>query len=431
VPPVPSPDRPIPDYRGRPSPPPTAGEVVLWVPRIVLSPLYFVTEYVLRKPLAAAIPAAERIDLPRKLYDFFTFGEDHKAGFVPVGYVEFGFIPSYGVYTWWDDAGFVGNHLHAHYEMWSDDWIAGNVTERIDISRRDFVQLRFSGFTRPDKVFYGIGPETQKSSQSRYTMKTLDGYAAYEWRYWRASRVQAMVGVRAVNTGDGSFRNDPSLTQEAATGAFAVPFGFGLEYTPQYNRLIASFDTREATNRPASGVVVEAAVEETNNLAGTTSGPWIRYGGNVGGYVDLNGYERILGLSLATQLVDPLTSGGQIPFPELVYLGGDHFMMGYYDGRLRDRSSIAATLSYAWPVGPYLDGHLEADVGNVFDEHLSGFAMRLLRLSMALGLSWVPSSPAAFQTSPLQILLGFGTATFAEGTSIDQWRISVGVPISF
>jgi hypothetical protein len=315
--------------------------------------------------------------------------------------------------------------------MWTDDWIAGNVTERIDISNHHFAQFRFSGFTRPDKVFYGIGPETPKSSQSRFTMKTLDGYAAFEWRYWRASRVQARVGVRAVNTSDGSYANDPSLTDKAATGAFAVPFGFGLEYTPQYNELIASIDTRLANNRPASGVVLEAGAEQSNNLAETTSGGWIRYGANAGAYVDLNGYERVLGLSLAAQFVDPLTSGGQIPFPDLVSLGGDHIMMGYYDGRLRDRSSVAATLSYAWPVGPWLDGYLEADVGNVFDEHLSGFAMRLMRLSMALGLSWVPSSPAAFQTSPLQMLLGLGTSTFAQGTQIDQWRITVGVPISF
>src|SRR5271166_2308510 len=84
-----SPKRAVPDYDGRGRTPAPAANAALWIPRIVLAPAYLVSEYVLRAPLAVAIPAAERVDLPRKVYDFFTFGPEHKAGVVPVGLVEF------------------------------------------------------------------------------------------------------------------------------------------------------------------------------------------------------------------------------------------------------------------------------------------------------------------------------------------------------
>ena len=76
--------RPLPDYDGRGAGRTTPGQKALWVPRLVLSPLYFVSEYVVRRPLGAAITAAEKAELPTALYDFFAFGPDHKAGIVPI-----------------------------------------------------------------------------------------------------------------------------------------------------------------------------------------------------------------------------------------------------------------------------------------------------------------------------------------------------------
>src|ERR1700721_2142495 len=62
--PPPSAKRVMPDYDGRGPPPTTAGEVALWGPRVLLSPLYFVSEWLVRRPLGATISAAERADLP-------------------------------------------------------------------------------------------------------------------------------------------------------------------------------------------------------------------------------------------------------------------------------------------------------------------------------------------------------------------------------
>src|SRR3954470_396562 len=86
--------RALPDYDGRGGPRQTPGQKALWVPRILLSPAYFVSEFLIRRPLGVAITAAERAQLPKALYDFFAFGPDHKAGIVPIGFIDFGFKPS-------------------------------------------------------------------------------------------------------------------------------------------------------------------------------------------------------------------------------------------------------------------------------------------------------------------------------------------------
>ena len=90
-----SPKRALPDYDGRGAPPTTAGEVALWIPRILLSPVYFVTEWLIRRPLGAAESAAERAGVPETLYDFFAFGPDHKSGVVPIAFFDFGFNPEH------------------------------------------------------------------------------------------------------------------------------------------------------------------------------------------------------------------------------------------------------------------------------------------------------------------------------------------------
>ncbi|HKY38476.1 MAG TPA: hypothetical protein VJN18_21180, partial [Polyangiaceae bacterium] len=93
--------RPVPDYDGRGRPPQSPGRKALWVPRLLLSPAYFVSEFLIRRPLGFAITAAEKAQLPTLLYDFFAFGPDHKAGIVPIAFIDFGFEPSVGLYAFW------------------------------------------------------------------------------------------------------------------------------------------------------------------------------------------------------------------------------------------------------------------------------------------------------------------------------------------
>ena len=63
---APSPKRALPDYSGLGPEPTSAGDIALWPLRILLSPLYFTSEYLIRRPLGAIVTAAERGHVPEK-----------------------------------------------------------------------------------------------------------------------------------------------------------------------------------------------------------------------------------------------------------------------------------------------------------------------------------------------------------------------------
>ncbi len=431
-----SPRRAVPDYDGRGPEATRPSDVALWVPRIILSPLYLVSEYLLRWPLSIAIPAAEQADLPRKIYDFFTFGPEHTAGIVPVGMVKFGFNPSIGVYAFWDDALFTGHQLRLHIEVWPTDWYAASTTERIRIDPRRAAEFRVSEVHRPDDVFYGIGPDTLQSSQSRYTQQTVDAAGVLQWRFWRQSRAEASSGIRIAEMTDGHYGSDPSLTREAATGAFAVPYGFDRGYTVQYNRLEFTLDSRQpwpafdaqttsADERPGSGVHLDLYGEQGSDVRRSPASGWVRYGGTAGSYVDLNQHGRVVGVAVTTVFVDP-TGPDRIPFTELATLGGDGPMRGYYTGRLVDRSAAAAAMHYVWPIGPWLGGSIETAVGNVFDAHLSGFRPGRLRFSGSVGLSTL-----GMGDYPIELIVGCGSETFEHGGQVDSFRLDLSANHGF
>ena len=138
----------------------------------------------------------------------------------------------------------------------------------------------------------------------------------------------------------------------------------------------------------------------------------------------MNGYQRLLGLSVMAEFADPTIERGEIPFTEQVTLGGARPMRAFLSGRLVDRSAAVAQLSYEWPVWVFLDGGLHYAVGNVFGEHLDGFEPGLLRQSFTLGLRSIRAE------TTFEILSG-SAQTFDEGSEIescafrssDQWLL--------
>ncbi len=416
-----TPKRPAPDYAGRPAPKATPGEVALWVPRVVFSPVYFTTEYLIRRPLGAMISAAERANLPETLYNFFAFGPEHKAGFAPIAFVDFGFNPSIGVYAFWDDAFFKGDDLRVHASAWPDEWLGGSVVQHIRFQPRGALTLRFAGVRRPDYAFFGIGPSTLQSGLSRYGQDRVEGTAMTEFDLWRASKVETGVGLRYARFYDGHFGSDPGIVEQAGTGLFALPDGYARGYTAEFNRLHVALDSRRPFPEEGSGFRLDATATQGSDLAQAPGSGWINWQAAAGGFLDLDGHRRVVSLSLQTLFSDPIGSR-PVPFTELVTLGGDAAPMpGFWVGRLVDRSAAVATLRYRWPIGPWLDGSMQAAVGNVFGEHLDDFQTRLLRFSGALGLE-SDSSP----DSNFQFLIGFGTETFDHGGQVDSFRLAFG-----
>jgi hypothetical protein len=415
------PKRAVPDYDGRGVAPTTPGDVALWIPRIVFSPLYLTSEYIIRRPLGALVTAAERSHLPTVLYNFFTFGPDHKAGFAPIALLDFGFNPSVGVYAFWDDAFVKGNDLHAHGSTWGADWLAGSLTDRIHFHGKDTVSLNLTAVRRPDLAYFGTGPRSLQSSLSRFGEDRVEGGAALDVRLWRASRVETAIGVRAVSLYDGHYGSDLNIEQRAASGAFPLPDGFDRGYTAEYNRVVLALDSRRPRPAPGSGVRLELAAEQGNDVRPAPGSGWIRYGATAAGFYDVSDHGRVISLSLAALFADPL-GGRSIPFTELVSLGGDKPMPGFWWGRLVDRSAAVATAEYRWPIGPFVDGLMQAAVGNVFGEHLNDVTPSLLRFSGAVGLA-----TAGSPDSSVQVLIGFGTETFEQGGQVDSIRVVAGI----
>ena len=414
------PKRPVPDYDGRGPPPTTPGDVALWIPRIVFSPLYFTSEYIIRRPLGALVVTAERSHIPTVLYDFFTFGPDHKAGFAPIVLFDFGFNPSVGIYAFWDDAGGKGNDLNLHASTWGADWIAGAMSDRIHLHGKDTLTLTLAGVHRPDQAYFGTGPTSLQSNLGRFSEDKIDGSTAVDFRPWRASQVQTTVGIRSMSYGPGHYGSDPTVEQQVSNGIYSLPDGFADGYTAEYNRVLVALDSRQPRPAPGSGMRLEAVSEQGNDVRQSPGSGWIRYAGTAAGYYDLNDHGRVVSLALTAQFADPIGERA-VPFSELVQLGGDKPMPGFWWGRLVGRSAAVATFEYRWPIAPFLDGSLQAAVGNVFDEHLEDFSPRLLRYAGALGITTVTAPD-----SSVQLLVGFGSETFEHGGQVDSVRVAIG-----
>jgi hypothetical protein len=401
----------------------------LWVPRVILSPVYLTTEFLIRRPLGVAVSAAERANLPEVLYNFFAFGPNHEAGIVPIAFIDFGFNPSVGLYGFWDNAFAKGNDLSVHASIWTDDWIGGSFSERYKFGRGDSVQLKFVGIRRPDHVFYGIGPSSLESAQSRYRQDMLDVGLLFDLPLWRASKIDTSLGVRSSTFGDGHFGNDPSISRSVAAGTFALPDGFGRGYTAEYNDVLVAIDSRRKFPAEGSGVRVELHAEEGNDVRQSPASAWLHYTGGVAGFWDVTGNRRVVSLALLAMFSDPL-GPRPVPFTELVTLGGDIAapgsfpapMLGFYPGRLVDRSAAVATLRYKWPIGPWIAGSLQGAVGNVFGPHLEGYDTNLLRFSGAVGIESDSSADSSFE-----LVFGLGTETFAHGTQFDSFHLAFGV----
>ena len=152
---------------------------------------------------------------------------------------------------------------------------------------------------------------------------------------------------------------------------------------------------------------------------------WIRYGATAGVFYDVGDHGRVLELVAAALFADPLGTE-PVPFTELVTLGGNGLMRGFYPGRLIDRSAAVGTFRYRWPIAIWLDGSINAAVGNVFGEHLRDFDAKLLRFSGTLGVSSRNSPDGS-----IEALVGFGTETFEHGGQVDSIRVLVGTNRGF
>ena len=193
------PPRSLPEYDGRPPTGTTAADALLWVPRTILFPLHVVTEYVFRRPLGFLVISAERGKWAEVLSDVFTFGPSNNIGIVPTALLDFGFQPSVGIYGFHDDFLFKDNALRVHAATGGPDWLRLTVADRIPVAKNGSLVIRGEAVRRPDLVFYGIGPLSQRSFRSRYGSDWIDGSAAFHASLPVGLTADAYMGARTTS----------------------------------------------------------------------------------------------------------------------------------------------------------------------------------------------------------------------------------------
>lgn len=420
--------RPVPRYDGREPEGTTPAEVMLWVPRVLFFPAYLLTEYGLRRPLGWLVSTAERNEWPALILDLFTFGPDRKAGVVPTALIDFGFRPSFGAYFFWDDLGFAGNDLRVHLATGGSSWYLARLTDRVTFAGGRELAFSFSLLRRPDYIFEGIGAVADDDRRARFGTTQVDGLVSYRLPLLASGHAEVFAGVRRLSFLEESSGRDPSVPERVAEGAYPLPPGFGEPYALYRHGVRLALDTRRPRPEAGSGARLELRGEHAFDLARPAERSFVRYGAALGGFLDLTGQNRNLGLSIAADFADPIT-GGEIPFTELVFLtntpgGIDRLtgrMRGFLPGELLGQSAISALLEYRWPVWVFLDGHAHFAVGNAFGRHLEGFEWRRLRASFGLGLSSVGRRDNAFELE-----IAFGTEPFERGFAVDSVRVVIG-----
>ncbi len=438
--------REVPDYDGREAAPPRPGEAALWVPRLLLSPLYVVSEFAVRQPIGYVVTQAEKHKLPGLIVDVLTFGPQHRVGIVPTALIDFGFRPSAGVLFYANDALLKHNDLRLRAAWGGRDWKTFGFWDFVEVADHQRVGVRAAYTQRPDWVFHGLGPDSSQR-RARYRERRVDAAVEYRLRWWRSSSLNALVGLR-----DSEFApwtaccGDRAVSRTAWSGRFTLPEGMSDGYTALRSELQLALDSRprrhlqapregsDFVQPPGTGVRLAGRVGQGGGLRPIADArsdepsrySWVRYGGTVGGFVDLTQRQRVVGIQIVVDCVDPAQSDGRVPFSELVSLGGERPMRGYLEGRLRGRSAAVAQLEYQWPIWVWLDGKMQYEVGNVFGPRLEGFEMGKLRQSFGLGLAANNARDHAFE-----ILVGAGSRTFESGAAFEHLRLVVGASSGF
>lgn len=418
------PDRPVPDYDGLPEPEDDAGDVALWTARVLASPLYLVTEYVIRRPLGWLMTEVERHHVIHYLLEIFTFGPDDNIMVLPTFFYELGFRPSVGAYAAWDRFLFDGNRISVHVGYGGDEWLSGAIADRVQIDDRWQVGASFLARKRPDYVFGGIGYDATALPRARFGAERIEPVIWSALRWWKSSDVQAEVRYRSIGFFDRDWGDDPSVAERALETGQALPFGYATGYEAISTELRADLDTR----RPGAPPETHARVALHAGVHGAFGGlpqleRWFTWGGTATVAADVLGGHRVLGLSLDAHFVSPI-DGSTVPFTELVELGGGQGLLpGYRPGHVQGYSAAGLTAHYNWPIWAFLDARAYFGTANAFGIHLEDFDVE--RLRMTFGLELAPRLPGS--NVPFTFNFGFATDTFENGAGIDSFRLAIGM----
>ena len=419
--------REVPNYDGRDKPPPSAADVLLWIPRFLLLPAYFATDAVLRGGLGNAITFAEEEEIPTKLIEAFKFGPNNEFLIAPTFSFDFGLRPNVGLTMRFGQVFHKNNTITANAAFGGLPWVSGSVGDTFAPSHGKWsMGVKLSATRRRDGLFFGLDQEIDEDNEAKFNWVGYEAAANFSIHPWRRTALGLSTGYRYNRFGDDIGDDATSIPDLVADGRIsALPPGFESGFSVWFGRGQFRFDTREKRPTPGSGLKLTGFTELGVDLGGRAgSDSWVLYGGWVQGYWDVSGHQHVISLGAGASFADPLK--GEVPFTQLPAISGTGPLPGFVARYLIGESAVAARLQYTWPVWLWLDGKLHFAVGNVFDDHLKGFAFEELRMSFGVGLAAVSKEDHFFE-----ILIALGTDTFEQGPSIAAVRLLFGASREF
>ncbi len=402
--------RRTPNYEGREEPPATAGEVMIWIPRVVFFPARVVLEYGVRWPLVKLLTLNDEYKLAQRALSIFTFREGH-SGIFPTALIDFGLSPSVGFYTFHDQLFHPAHSLSAQGGFWTEDWLHLSLADRWSIFGGEG-ELVFRGELgqRPDEPYFGTGYAARQEDRQDLRFRRVDAEIELASYVGGLNRVRFRL----------RFRDAELLARRGP----ALPGPQRDNYDLLGGELSLALDSRspEKERTSGTGLRAEATVGYFAD-PGPRDTSFFRFGGSAGGFFDPAGTNHVLALVVYADLI-ARTNGDALPLTELISVEN---LRGFIPGRFRGESAVGATLSYRYPIWVLLDAELYLGVGNAFGPGLVDFRFDRLVLNGGLALRLGVS-----RDTSIDLLVGFGTNRLgAPALEVDSFRFSFGAKHGF
>ena len=402
----------------------------MWVPRVILFIPWVGYEFLVRRPVGWVVRKLEHSRTPRAIFRALFMGIPTGPGITPLAYYDFGFQPSLGVRLLWE-VNFLGqgSKLTVKMATWGRNWLRVDFQERAPLLPTLDLVIDSEWWRRPDRVFYGLGSRSRDEHRGRFREDLFNVQAMLDWNAFRATRIKFYGGVRHRDFQRSRCCDDISVDERVARGDIeALPPGYERGYGIARTGVAFDLDTRLGGRGTGSAFRAEGHVEYAFD-SGHRDTRWWRWGGGVGGVLHLDNInEKVLSLWVKALFLEPGGDsddpGGEVevPFTEMVRVGGTRNLRGFPSGRMVDSSGLFATLSYRWPLAAWIDATLYLGTGNVFGENLAGFKPSLLRGSFGLGFSLAGLSAGRWA----QIWTAVGTEPWDEGFEVTSFRLVLG-----
>lgn len=392
------------DYRGR-TPYTRADEVAAWIPRVLFSPLYFVTEYGLRLPVYEFLQWADRHNVIPYVNDV-VLKPTKDVRWNPVVVVDVGVFYAGGAMFEFSNLGAkdhtltlmaAGGGPDAWFFSARDDWKSGPA----------HVGLHGAAFSRADRSYYGLGPYSENAKVD-FAQTRFEGFGYASVARGNHFQLQGSAGFRADHTGP-SDDDGPSIESRFKTSG--VP-GFGQTMLAM-SMLDLKLDTRENVDVSggarllANATYARDVTDSARTFVSTTVDAEVA--------AEVMKPDRVL--ALRGYFRDAIPLGTEpVPFLEQSMLGWrNHY--GFFWGRFRDESALMLELRYRYPVAFFVDMTWIASVGNVFKRDLSDFDPKALTTSLGVGFRTRRTG-----RRPLELIVAVGSTRFDEAFGVQSVR---------